>query len=60
MVKKKKISWVCHECGVKHGTRNPIGSRAATYHEDTCDMCGKENVYVTEPRDYGVPREING
>lgn len=43
-------AWICSECGEKHGRRqvNPY----ATWHEDTCDICGKTDL-VTEPRDYG-------
>ena len=44
--------WICSDCGREHGKRpdgNPYG---ATYHEDTCDVCG-EVTEVTEPRDYG-------
>jgi rRNA maturation protein Nop10 len=50
-------SWCCRECGMKARTemgwdRPLIG--CATYHMDTCDVCG---VYkeVAEPRDFGYP-----
>ena len=48
----KMINWVCANCGKKHGNYEPV---AATWHLDTCDMCGRE-LAVTEPRDFGMPR----
>ena len=54
-----KLDWVCMECGEKWGLwwvdgvyKGPA-HHYATYHEDTCDVCNKTNVIVTEPRDYG-------
>lgn len=41
--------WICYECGIEHGRRTP---GLATWHLDTCDVCGK-NRAVTEPRDFG-------
>lgn len=45
--------WVCHDCGTKYG-RGECG--IATWHTDTCGVCGKETA-VTEPRDYGYLKE---
>lgn len=42
-------SWICFDCGKKHGRRTP---GVATYHENTCDICGEKKL-VTEPRDFG-------
>ena len=41
--------WICHECGMKYGRREP-GS--ATWHTGKCDVCG-ETKSVTQPRDFG-------
>ena len=41
--------WICHPCGVKHGNKK---CGVATWHENTCDVCGKIAI-VTEPRDFG-------
>jgi hypothetical protein len=50
---KKKIPtypiWICHPCGMRHGNKK---CGVATWHENTCDICGAE-ASVTEPRDYG-------
>lgn len=47
-------SWICHDCGVKLGR---FASSLATYHEgDPCGWCGRSDVPVTEPRDYGYPQ----
>lgn len=42
--------WICSSCGDKHGNRQ---CGLATWHTDTCDVCGAKDVMVTEPRDYG-------
>jgi len=42
------IFWICHDCGIKHGTRVP---RDATYHHGRCDVCEKATT-VTQGRDY--------
>jgi hypothetical protein len=55
--KRPYPSWICAECGRKHGRRpegNPYG---ATYHIDTCGICGAGGVEVTECRDFGHLRE---
>lgn len=41
--------WVCADCGLRHGTRLPV---MATWHEDTCGVCGAVGP-VTEARDFG-------
>lgn len=48
-------AWICADCGKAHG-RRPEGNRYATWHPDTCGVCGREGM-VTEPRDYGHLRE---
>ena len=57
-MKNKQIDWVCNDCGVKYGRWYQPGAIApkqhcATYHFDTCDVCGTSDVAVTEPRDFG-------
>jgi rubrerythrin len=47
--------WICRQCGFSYG-RLPDGRLIATYHQDTCGICGK-TTSVTEPRDYGHLRE---
>jgi len=47
--KLDKANWVCHSCGVRYGSRIP---QLATYHIDTCGVCGEESS-CTQPRDYG-------
>lgn len=44
--------WVCGDCGDEYGHRE---HGLATWHPDTCGVCGKYTV-VTEPRDYGYLR----
>lgn len=46
-------SWVCLDCGDRHGRRS-VG--IATWHMGTCDVCGEAEM-VTEPRDFGHLRE---
>jgi len=47
-------AWICSDCGRKHG-RMPDG-HLATYHAgDTCGWCGRDDVPVTEPRDWRWP-----
>lgn len=51
-------SWICGECGSKHGRREPD---YATYHYgDKCGWCGRDDAPVTEPRDFGYPRWVKG
>jgi hypothetical protein len=51
-------NWICDTCGVKYGSWYQPGGLApkhhcATCHMGTCEVCGKKEVPVTEPRDYG-------
>lgn len=46
-------AWICGSCGIRYGKR-PCGK--ATWHLDTCQICGKYTV-VTEPRDFGHLRD---
>jgi len=55
---RKHINWVCNDCGGKYGKWYQPGAivpkqHCATYHFDTCDVCGTSDVAVTEPRDFG-------
>jgi len=43
-------AWVCLPCGIKYGHRD---SGVSTWHLDTCPVCGRPDVPVTEPRDFG-------
>jgi hypothetical protein len=46
-------AWICHACGIQHGRPRDA---MATYHEgDACGWCGRNDVPVTEPRDYNYP-----
>lgn len=48
--------WICSDCGIKHGRGFRNGdkvNKVATWHYDKCDVCGQNNVMVTEPRDFG-------
>lgn len=51
--------WVCRDCGESYGTWYKRGTyvgpphHCATMHKGTCNLCGKTNLIVTEPRDYG-------
>lgn len=47
--------WICHDCGVKHG--RPRGQYATFHIGDACGWCSRDDVPVTEPRDYGYPKE---
>jgi hypothetical protein len=48
---KEYPTWICIQCGVEYG-RSP-SSGVATYHLGKCDICDRDGVPVTEPRDYG-------
>jgi hypothetical protein len=55
--RKPYPEWICDECGRLHGRRpegNPYG---ATWHIDTCGVCGTGGVEVTECRDFGHLKE---
>jgi len=49
VIDPEQPTWVCHKCGVKYGS---FRCGIATWHNDTCGVCGKEAA-VTEPRDFG-------
>lgn len=51
--KTRYPTWICHECGEKHGNR-PAG--ISTWHNDYCGICGWFKS-VTEPRDFGHLKE---
>ncbi|MDR0274103.1 MAG: hypothetical protein LBI48_01945 [Burkholderiaceae bacterium] len=53
MDKDNYPAWVCADCGRKYGHRVPD---VATWHEDTCGVCGKQTA-VSEPRDFGHLRD---
>ena len=62
----KQPTWVCLDCGQKYGRWYTNGVYhgpspwCATYHQDHCDVCQRDNVTVTEARDFGylVPYPI--
>lgn len=45
-------AWICADCGKAHGRRPGGNPHGATWHWDTCGICGNEDE-CTEPRDYG-------
>jgi hypothetical protein len=47
-------TWTCGECAVAYGGWMKE-TQYATFHEGTCDSCGKTKT-VTEPRDYHYPK----
>lgn len=49
-MKRDYPNWICSDCGNKYGRRE---CGVATWHPSTCEICGEDNVYVTEPRDFG-------
>jgi hypothetical protein len=52
LIRQRKMpEWICHECGIRYC--NGSTKRYATYHIDTCQCCGAEEIPCTEPRDYG-------
>ena len=61
---KSHVAWVCHDCGVRYGKWYEDGEylgpshHCATYHYDSCDVCGTNDIPCTEPRDYGYLRTI--
>lgn len=56
LIRQRKMpEWICHECGTKYC--NGSTKRYATYHVDTCQCCGAEEVPCTEPRDYGYLKQ---
>ena len=59
---KPFVAWVCNTCGIKYGKWYQSGEyygpkhHCASYHYNSCDVCGANNVPVTEPRDFGYLR----
>lgn len=51
MTTLKYPDWICHDCGTKY-CNGATSGHCATYHLNTCQCCGAENVPCTEPRDY--------
>lgn len=47
--------WVCRTCGQKYNPKKETRSPWATYHTDTCGVCGAVTA-CTEPRDYNYPK----
>lgn len=54
--KTEEPGWVCFECAEKRGAWPPEGHHY-TVHTGTCSIC-KQNVQVTEPRDFGITRHL--
>jgi len=54
LVDRDQPDWMCKECGdiFRAGEWKQI----SCWHTDTCRVCGKSNVAVTEPRDCGYLR----
>lgn len=56
---KNYPSYICHDCGVEWGSwyvrSEYVGPPhwCSTMHMGVCDLCGKVDIAVTEPRDYG-------
>jgi hypothetical protein len=56
---KKRIDLVCGDCGEKYNKWYHDGkyigpvNHCCANHYATCDMCGKQDVPCTEPRDHG-------
>jgi hypothetical protein len=54
--------WVCNDCGSAWGAwwedsvYTGPSPHCATFHEDTCNVCGEAKV-VTEARDFGYLRK---
>lgn len=47
--------WICIDCGHKHG-HFPEGHIATFHAGDKCGWCGRDDVSVTQPRDFGYPK----
>lgn len=54
MTGPNKPSSICRECGLKHGTKKPVGAHTAV--KKSCVMCGKEALTLPS-RHYGVSNE---
>ena len=46
-------AWICHDCGNRHGTSR--GGESTFHVGSACGWCGRTDVPVTQPRDYGHP-----
>ena len=54
-MKPKKLEWVCFDCGIKNGHKEPPEVDLCTWHMAVCDICG-QYTSVTEPRDFGITK----
>jgi ribosomal protein S27AE len=52
-MKKKVGDWICYKCGASLG--KVFKNHLPTWHSGKCDYCGKNNISVTQPRDFGYP-----
>ena len=50
--------WICCDCGEKHG--RPSRREACMHIGSPCGWCGRDDVPVTQPRDYGWPKLAEG
>jgi hypothetical protein len=48
------MSWICRDCGCKHGKPR---DGVSTFHVGKCGWCKQEKA-VTEDRDYGYPAPL--
>ncbi len=51
----KYPAWICVPCGRLYGHGSKFAS--STMHTGACGVCGREDVPVTEPRDFGHLRD---
>lgn len=60
-----EVYWVCAQCGnltyivtAALDKKYPLGgvSKMSTYHTGKCEACGKDNIPVTEARDFWLPQ----
>jgi hypothetical protein len=52
-VSKTWGDWICDACGRRMG--RIAHGHVSCYHVGHCDYCDEDNVFVTEPRDWGYP-----
>lgn len=62
---QKQITEVCNSCGIsanvltclKRYGRSPLklSFSISTFHKGMCQVCGDEDIHVTEPRDFFYP-----
>ena len=55
--KTEEPAWVCFDCA-KERKASPPDGHCYSVHPDTCGICKRENVEVTEPRDFGLQRGL--